>query len=188
MEMKRNELIATLKQAAAFVQDNLAEDAEQDHELHHALFTALADLERPPDSSVRYEGLFDEPRDLCYVQVHRPGYGVYPLQERQDLVNHSPTGLSWGYVGSGPAQTALAILADYLRDDDAAQELHSYFSQQFVCRLPKDKPWHLTGREIDMALRKIHADLKAQRAQWDQVRVTAAAVANGLFKKGDETK
>lgn len=35
------------------------------------------------------------------------------LDPRLDLANHSPTGFGWGYNGSGPAQTALAILADY---------------------------------------------------------------------------
>jgi hypothetical protein len=33
-----------------------------------------------------------------------------PLQERLDLWNHSPTGLEWGYAGSGPAQLALALI------------------------------------------------------------------------------
>ena len=33
-----------------------------------------------------------------------------PLPLRLDLFNHSPTGFSWGYGGSGPAQLALARL------------------------------------------------------------------------------
>ena len=35
-----------------------------------------------------------------------------PLDPRLDLANHSPTGFEWGYGGSGPAQLALALLAD----------------------------------------------------------------------------
>ena len=47
-----------------------------------------------------------------------------PLPLRLDLFNHSPTGFSWGYGGSGPAQLALALLADALGDDDRAVRLH----------------------------------------------------------------
>jgi len=37
----------------------------------------------------------------------------WTLDPRLDLCNHSPTGFAWGYSGSGPAQTSLAILADW---------------------------------------------------------------------------
>jgi hypothetical protein len=40
-----------------------------------------------------------------------------PLPLRLDLFNHSPTGFSWGDGGSGPAQLAVALLADALGDD-----------------------------------------------------------------------
>ena len=40
-----------------------------------------------------------------------------PLNPRYDLRNHSPTGFAWGYLGSGPAQLALAILADAIAND-----------------------------------------------------------------------
>lgn len=48
----------------------------------------------------------------CEVYV-RGDQGDYPLALRQDLLNHS-AGFEWGYGGSGPAQLALAILADFL--------------------------------------------------------------------------
>lgn len=35
------------------------------------------------------------------------------LDPRTDIVNHSPTGFEYGYGGSGPAQLAIGILADY---------------------------------------------------------------------------
>lgn len=40
------------------------------------------------------------------------------LPPRLDLFNHSPSGFSWGYSGSGPAQLALAILAHHLKHVD----------------------------------------------------------------------
>ena len=56
-----------------------------------------------------YEGLVDEGSDpLVLVNGEK-------LPSRLDLANHSPDGLNWGYSGSGPAQLALAILADHLQ-------------------------------------------------------------------------
>lgn len=49
----------------------------------------------------------------CLVKC---GEEIYPLDPRHDLRNHSPTGFNWGYGGSGPAQFALALLADCLTD------------------------------------------------------------------------
>jgi hypothetical protein len=60
-----------------------------------------------------------------------------PLPLRLDLFNHSPTGFSWGYTGSGPAQLALALLADALGDDDLAVRLHQDFKFKVVACWPK---------------------------------------------------
>lgn len=69
------------------------------------------------------------------------------LAWRLDLVSHSPTGLSWGYGGSGAAQCALAMLADFLENnDELAVRLHQDFKQRFVARFRNE--WRLTGRAI----------------------------------------
>lgn len=54
-----------------------------------------------------------EPLDDTSVIVEEPGKPNRDLDPRLDLRNHSPTGFAWGYGGSGPAQLALAILADF---------------------------------------------------------------------------
>lgn len=64
--------------------------------------------------------------------------GVKELPWRLDLVNHSPTGFEWGYGGSGPAQLALALLADATGDDDYARAKHQRFKFNVVGRLPHD--------------------------------------------------
>ena len=76
------------------------------------------------------------------------------LNPRFDLWNHSPTGFEWGYGGSGPAQLALALLADHLRDDDAAVSLHQDFKFAVVARLPK-RGWTLTSEQIQAAVRAL---------------------------------
>jgi len=102
---------------------------------------------------VRYEGHYGEARDVCYVEVFRPRKAPYPLQERQDIINHSPTGISWGYGGSGPAQCALAILLDYLEDEEQARALYQHFKFRVIAGLPQNAEWTLTGRQIEQALK-----------------------------------
>lgn len=76
-----------------------------------------------------------------------------PLSLRLDLSNHSPTGFEWGYCGSGPAQLALAILADHLGNDLDALEFYQRFKWAVVAGLPKH--WTLTSRDIDAVLHSI---------------------------------
>ncbi len=70
-----------------------------------------------------------------------------PLDPRLELCNHSPTGFEWGYAGSGPAQLALALLADCLGDDQEAVEWHQDFKSAVVAGLPY-AGWTLTEEEI----------------------------------------
>jgi hypothetical protein len=77
-----------------------------------------------------------------------------PLNPRLDLYNHSPTGFEWGYCGSGPAQLALAILADHLADDEQALNLYQRFKWAVIVGLPRRR-WILTGLIIDQILQNI---------------------------------
>lgn len=74
-----------------------------------------------------------------------------PLNPRFDLRNHSPTGFEWGYGGSGPAQLALAILADYFADDDEALHVYQDFKFAVIAGIQDDE-WRLTTEQIDAAL------------------------------------
>ena len=60
------------------------------------------------------------------------------LNPRLDLWDHSPSGYEWGYGGSGPAQLALAVLADVLADDDLARQLHQLLKRDIVAHLAHD--------------------------------------------------
>ena len=74
-----------------------------------------------------------------------------PLNPRLDLWNHTPTGLEWGYSGSGPAQLALALLSDCLGDEEAAVQWHQDYKRAIVAGLPY-RGWTLTEEEIRQAL------------------------------------
>ena len=95
----------------------------------------------------------------CY-EGKRQGYAVSVtvdgrrLNPRQDLWNHSPTGYEWGYGGSGPAQLALAILADHCRDDEQALNFYQRFKWAVVAVLPH-RGWTLTTDDIAVALHEL---------------------------------
>ena len=95
----------------------------------------------------RYEGCRTKAGPIVTVDAEL-------LDPRLDLRNHSPTGFEWGYGGSGPAQLALAILADHLSDEEQALNLYHRFKWLAIAGLPK-KGWVLTPREIDLVLHSI---------------------------------
>ena len=80
---------------------------------------------------------------MKYYSGRREGYAVIVmvdgrrLNPRFDLWNHSPTGFEWGYCGSGPAQLALAILADHCANDDRALNWYQRFKWAVIAELPR---------------------------------------------------
>jgi hypothetical protein len=84
----------------------------------------------------------------CHITVRAPGKRGRALNPRLGLVNHSPTGFEWGYGGSGPAQAALALLADALGDDERAVRLHQGFKFAVIGGLDRDEPWEMTDDEV----------------------------------------
>lgn len=55
----------------------------------------------------------------------------------QQIKLHSPTGMEWGYSGSGPADFALNILSLFA-DPERAFELHQLFKREFIVKLPNE--------------------------------------------------
>jgi len=72
-----------------------------------------------------------------------------PLDWRLDISNHSPTGLAWGYEGSGPAQAALAILCYELGLFEGSNPvLYQEFKRGVIAALPVNENFELTSRDI----------------------------------------
>src|SRR5712671_5652494 len=69
-----------------------------------------------------------------------------PLNPRLDLHKHSITGFEWGYCGGGPAQLALALLADHLANDAKAMALYQDFKLRVIARL-SHSGWSLTSTD-----------------------------------------
>jgi len=98
----------------------------------------------------RYEGR--RSNGLADVRVN----GV-PLNPRLDLRKHSVTGYEWGYGGSGPAQLALAILADCMGDEFALRH-YQEFKRAVIQSLPR-QDWTLTSGQVLEALKTLGASL-----------------------------
>jgi hypothetical protein len=86
---------------------------------------------------------------LDHVQLH----AAYSQQIR----NHSPTGFSWGYNGSGCAQLALAILLHYLSVGTAV-DLYQKFKERYVATWDIDK-----NVQLELNLRLIIQELIAEQ-------------------------
>ena len=64
-------------------------------------------------------------------------------------VRHSPTGLSWGYAGSGPADLARSLLWDVL-GYEPSPSLYQEFKFDVVAKWPQSGSWTMSQREIAM--------------------------------------
>ena len=76
-----------------------------------------------------------------------------PLPEHYDVKRFTRFGFEWTYEGESPQQLALAILADFLRDNDKAIRLSEPFMKAIVANLDND--WRLTGDDVEAAVRSV---------------------------------
>jgi len=78
----------------------------------------------------------------------------YPLKH---ILRHSPNGFEWHYGGSGPADLALSILADYFGEQDIdpasflyktrSERLYQAFKWRFIAPAPRGD-WILAEGDI----------------------------------------
>lgn len=153
----RRRVAAAMKACAFVTTEELERITQLDAEPRATAVRELAPVTRPGARIYAgyISGADDEERRV--IVIPQDGAPVYALPDRCDLFNHSPNGFAWGYSGSGPAQLALAILADHLGNDRLAIRLHQKFKFALVSGLKGDAPWCLTPREIDAALQDILA-------------------------------
>lgn len=106
------------------------------------------------------------PKTSSFTALYRGTYEPYTvtclrsglaLPPRHDLRNHSPDGFAWGYAGSGPAQLALALVADYTGDDELALALYQDFKFAWVATREPESSWLLSGEEFERVLGPLRA-------------------------------
>ena len=79
----------------------------------------------------------------------------------KSLSNHSPTGITRGHEGSGPAQCAFAVLMDYLGEEPARALYQQFkFNVILILILPMNEAWILTGCHIEQEIVRIEARSK----------------------------
>jgi hypothetical protein len=106
-------------------------------------------------SPVVYRGGRDE-NGTAHVMKQIDDLAPTPLDMRNDLRNHSPTGPEWSYSGSGPAQLSLALLADVLAEHDA-EELYQRFKRDVVARFPREG-FTITAEAIEEWARRLERE------------------------------
>jgi Family of unknown function (DUF6166) len=87
----------------------------------------------------------------CVVQVSNDTMTRRrPLRLRNDIREHS-VAFEWGYGGSGPAQLALALVADCCGRKFARPAVYQRVKAKLVARLPHDG-WTLTAEQVTDAV------------------------------------
>lgn len=89
----------------------------------------------------------------------------HALDPRLDIVNHSPDGFSWGYYGSGPAQLALAILADATNGHPTyALANYQAFKREVISGLDKDRGFTIGLDDVVDWMERHQSEFHANRA------------------------
>ena len=70
------------------------------------------------------------------------------LAHSLSVIDYSYSGFDWGYLGLGPAQTALAILLEATKSGNVAVRFHDPFTRQVVSRLDHNE-WWMEVSEVD---------------------------------------
>ena len=113
----------------------------------------------PPERALKiYKGIRGAD-GAAHVYVSEAGRPDQLLAPRTDLFVRSSAGLDWGYSGNGPAQCALAILADALGDDLRAVRVHSGFHLRVIAALPRHLSWQLTQAQVTAAVDDIERNV-----------------------------
>jgi hypothetical protein len=71
-----------------------------------------------------------------------------PLPLRLNEMNHSPTGFSWGYAGSGPAQLSYCLLRAVGLSPKDARWIYHLFKANVIQNLDRDQGWALSEEAI----------------------------------------
>ena len=133
------------------------ETAEQFEAFSSKLEKIVKELDCPdclePKEYLRYVGSYRNDPENPGRQVSIARYGAdgdfttYDLPPRNELRNHSPTGFSWGYPGSGPAQLALAILSHHTDNDEYALRNYQNFKTEVITKISTNH-WTMDNAQV----------------------------------------
>ena len=106
-------------------------------------------------SDVEYYGKKEEIGG-CYI-YRKINHDKFILKQ---IGRHSPDGFQWGYGGSGPAETALCILLDFVKlfnikdiDGDFVEQNYQKFKWDFISSIKGDLK--INGNDINNWLKDV---------------------------------
>lgn len=101
----------------------------------------------------QYQGVRTSPGYKALVYVD--GELLSMLPSKMFVYDYAADSLEWGYGGSGPSQTAAAILYDFTRDAELTKKYHQNFKRAFIQQYDQDEGFTLLGVEIQLWLDRI---------------------------------
>lgn len=120
---------------------------------------------RPGQGRVLYVAQRQDERPSIVTRSNARSGKHTNLPPRLDLQRHSPTGLAWGYGGSGAAQLALALAVDALPGPDRtrrALQIYMDLKRTLVAYLP-DRGWTLTQRQVRARIVRLEAEAQLRQ-------------------------
>jgi hypothetical protein len=113
----------------------------------------------------RYLGSFTGtgPDTKPTVVVEEPG-STTELRSRSDLRGYrTSVGFAWGYMGAGPNDLAISLLADVL-GDDATRQWYKRFLEERIATLDDEDDWAMTDEDIRQWFKSIVDTVPHRRA------------------------
>lgn len=94
---------------------------------------------------------------------------VFPNQQdtlRHRYMRHSPDGFEWGYAGSGPAELALNLLAEFVGVKNATEEgMYQDFKFDFIAKISQEEGGTIAGDDIVRWVRNRWADMAVKEQE-----------------------
>jgi hypothetical protein len=91
-----------------------------------------------------------------------------PLDPGFAYLRHSPNGFAWGYLGSGPAQLAFAILLDHFGEPGPAVLHYQDFKFSIIASFAVDEGLEITTEQIEnfLAWNRVERSRANGEATW----------------------
>lgn len=103
---------------------------------------------------VSFTGQRSAPGQDCRVEIVVNGQ-ARELPRHEEVHNHSPSGFSWGFSGSGPAQLALAMCCE-LVGAERAESVYQTVKERLIAPIKLDT-WIITGVQLARAIEAVEA-------------------------------
>lgn len=147
-----------------------------DEEMHYGYDeTRPARAFLPESESIRairftrlaYDGLFEDVHDGGGSAVIEVVYDDHSEKLEQKYIRHSPTGMEFGYGGSGPADCALNVLALFLplKEVTSRETHYQSFKFSFIGNVPQSEGGEISADAIRHWVRVQWAEANAPVAQ-----------------------